>query len=82
MLICFILKPHLTSVVPPDEGHRCEQETLPCDDQTEVPPTLPAHRLILTGLAEVPSHIHSDNVSLPSVVGIYQVAEGDSEGDS
>lgn len=34
------------------------------------------------GLAEVPSHIHSDDVSLPSVVGIYQVAECDSEGDS
>ena len=48
MLVCFILKPHLTSVIHPGEGHGCEQETLPYDAQLEAPGILPAHRLILT----------------------------------
>lgn len=48
MLVCFILKPHLISVIHPGEGHGCEQETLPYDAQLEAPGILPAHRLILT----------------------------------
>lgn len=48
MLVCFILKLHLTSVVHPGEGRNCELETLPYDAQIEAPAILPAHRLILT----------------------------------